>query len=80
MILGESVMISCIGGIIGAIGAIVLVRLLTQVPAVNGLIQGRLDWIVLAQGLGVALLVGFLGGLLPAISASRLTPAQALQN
>lgn len=80
MILGESVTISCIGGVIGAIAAIVLVRLLTQVPAVNGLIQGRLDWNVLAQGIGVALLVGFLGGLLPAISASRLTPAQALQN
>jgi putative ABC transport system permease protein len=80
MILGESVMISCIGGVVGAIAAIVLVRLLTQVPAVNGLIQGRLDWIVLAQGIGVALLVGFFGGLLPAISASRLTPAQALQN
>jgi len=56
------------------------VRLLTQVPAVNGLIQGRLDWVVLAQGIGVALLVGFLGGLIPAISASRLPPAQALQN
>jgi len=80
MILGESVTISCIGGVIGALAAILIVRLLTQVPAVNGLIQGRLDSYVIAQGIGVALLVGFLGGLLPAVSASRMTPAEALQN
>jgi len=80
MILGESVTISCIGGIVGALAAILMVRLLTQVPAVNGLIQGRLDGFVIAQGIGVALLVGFFGGLLPAVSASRMTPAEALQN
>jgi len=80
MILGESIMISFIGGVFGAVSAIILVKLLTRVPAVNGLIQGRVDWVVLAQGLTVALMVGLIGGFLPALSASRLTPAEALQN
>ena len=80
MILGESIMISLIGGVVGACFSILLVKLLTRVPAVNGLIQGRIDWAVLAQGLSVALLVGIIGGFLPALSASRLTPAEALQN
>jgi len=80
MILGESVAISFFGGLVGAVGALLLVQLLTRLPAVNGLIQGRIDWVVLLQGISISLLVGFIGGLLPAISASRLTPAAALQS
>jgi putative ABC transport system permease protein len=79
MILGESLAISAAGGLLGSCGAIGLVKLLTNVPAVRGLIQGRVDLGIVLQGLLVALLVGFIGGLLPAISASKLSPAEALQ-
>ncbi len=80
MILGESVTIALVGGIVGALGAVLLVRLLTQVPAVNGMIQGRIDLAVLVEGMLTAVLVGLLGGLLPALSVSRMRPAEALQN
>ncbi len=80
MILSESMTISILGGIFGVIVSIVFVKVLTNVPAVAGLIEGRIDLFVISQGLIIALLVGLLGGLLPALSASKLTPAEALQS
>jgi putative ABC transport system permease protein len=79
MILGESVALGLVGGCLGVLAAILLVRLLTRVPAVNGLIESRIDPGVVAQGLLVAVLVGLVGGTLPALGASRLAPAEALQ-
>ena len=79
MILGESVTIGLAGGIAGTLAAVTFVRLLTRVPAVNGMIQGRIDVTVLAEGMLTAVLVGLLGGLLPALSVSKMKPAEALQ-
>lgn len=79
MVLLESVVLSIIGAAVGSLGAFVLVRLLTQVPAVSGLIDGRIDPIYALYGLGIALVVGFLGGILPAFRASRLLPTEALR-
>jgi len=78
LILLESVILSLVGAILGGVGAGLVVRLLTFVPTVNGLIDGRLPPIVLAYGLAVALLVGLIGGLLPAYRASRMLPTAAL--
>jgi putative ABC transport system permease protein len=50
------------------------------VPAVNGLIEGRIDPNVLLQGLIVAVVVGLVGGILPALAAGRLRPAEALRS
>jgi putative ABC transport system permease protein len=80
MILLESVLLSAIGAAIGISVAFVLVSLLTQMPAVNGLIEGRIQFAVVMQGLIIALVVGFLGGLLPAFAASRLSPSEALRH
>ncbi len=78
LILLESVILSLVGAILGGVGAGLLVRLLTLVPTVNGLIDGRIPPIVLAYGLAVTLLVGLCGGLLPAYRASRMLPTAAL--
>jgi putative ABC transport system permease protein len=77
LILVESVILSLVGAILGGLGAGLLVRLLTLVPAVNGLIDGRIPPIVLVYGLAGALLVGLIGGLLPAYRASRMLPTTA---
>lgn len=80
MIVGESLTISFFGGLIGALGAILLVKILTNVPAVNGLIEGQINWTVLVQGIVIALLVGLIGGFAPALTASKLSPAEAIQS
>lgn len=77
LILMESVILSLLGAILGAMGAGLLVRLLTLVPTASGLVDGRIPPVVLAYGLAVALLVGLIGGLLPAYRASRMPPTVA---
>lgn len=78
LILLESVILSLVGAVLGGVGAGLLVRLLTLVPTASGLIDGRIPPIVLAYGLAVAVLVGLIGGLLPAYRASRMLPTAAL--
>ncbi|MFC1586946.1 ABC transporter permease [Planctomycetota bacterium] len=73
MILTESVIISLIGGITGVVGAMIVFQLqniTVQTRTYNFAIS--LNWMVMLAGLGVALLVGFIGGVLPAWQASRL--------
>jgi putative ABC transport system permease protein len=79
LILSESVVLSVIGAILGGAGAVLLVRLLTLVPTVNGLIDGRIPPVVIAYGLAGALVVGLIGGLLPAYRASRMLPTVAFR-
>jgi putative ABC transport system permease protein len=79
MILLESIVLSVVGAIVGSSGAFVLVRLLTRLPTVSGLISGRINPIFILYGLGIALIVGFIGGLLPAYRASRMLPTVALR-
>lgn len=79
MILMESLIQAIIGAIIGIVGAIVLVRLLTHVPAVNGLMDGKIQPIVYLYGALLALGVGIIGGLFPALIASRMTPTEAIR-
>jgi putative ABC transport system permease protein len=48
-------------------------------PTVNGLLDGEIQPIVVMYGIALALMVGLLGGLLPAVIASRMTPTTALR-
>lgn len=79
MILSEAVFLSTLGACIGIATAFGLVKLLTRMPAVNGLIEGHISATVIGQGFLIAIIVGFIGGLLPAIVASRLSPNEALR-
>ncbi len=79
MILLESLVIGVVGAIVGGIGASILVHLLTRVPTVSGLIDGRIEPRFFVYGLLLALAVGLIGGLLPAYRASRLLPTVALR-
>jgi putative ABC transport system permease protein len=79
MILFESIVLSVVGAIVGSLGAFLLVRILTRVPTVSGLISGRIHPVFVLYGLLIALVVGFVGGLLPAYRASRMLPTVALR-
>jgi putative ABC transport system permease protein len=75
IVLAESLLISAIGGVVGLWLASMLVKLdLTQ-----GLILMYLPPIAFVLGVLIALVTGFLAGVLPALSAMRLNVVSALR-
>jgi len=77
-VLAESLSIALIGGLIGLTAAKVLA------PSLKALLQGVLSLVYLPvsamiSGTGVALLIGAMAGLIPALTASRLRVVDALR-
>jgi putative ABC transport system permease protein len=79
MVLLEAVALSLVGAAVGAVGAIVLVQLLTRVPAVSGLIDGHVSPVLILYGFLIAVGVGLVGGIVPARRAARMLPIAALR-
>jgi len=77
-VLAEALAIALFGGLLGILGAIILV------PALGNALAGLLPSIVLAPsmllfGLGLAIVVGFASGVIPGVSAMRLRVVNALR-
>jgi putative ABC transport system permease protein len=79
MILLESVVLSIFGALTGIIGAVVLVKLLAQFPAVNSFVEGTVSPMLMLYGQLLAIGVGLLGGAIPAMRAARMLPTAALR-
>jgi putative ABC transport system permease protein len=80
MIVMESLLLSIIGGIVGTVGAIVLTKIFSQIPAAAGVVNGNIAPSVILQGFIIALGVGFLGALYPAYRGAQLLPTEALRH
>lgn len=80
MILAESMVLSIAGAIVGILGAVIVNRILTQVPPVNGFISGKVAPIVMVEGFLIALAVGLLGGAYPAFRGAQLLPTEAIRH
>jgi ABC-type antimicrobial peptide transport system permease subunit len=80
MVLSESLVISLIGGAVGAALGVAAVRAVGNVPGVSGFLPGAIPLPTLAQGFAVALGLGLVGGAFPAWKASRLLPAEAMRS
>jgi putative ABC transport system permease protein len=80
MIVLESVFLSTLGALAGMIGAVVLVQLLIRFPTVKGLIDGRIQPKFFAYGLVIAVFLGLVGSILPALRAARMLPTEALRH
>jgi putative ABC transport system permease protein len=80
MILGESLILSVLGGVLGTIGAVILVRSLTQISTVAGFMTGEIAPVVIAKGFILAFTVGILGGVFPAYRAAQLMPSEGLRS
>ena len=78
MILGESLVLSVIAIVIGLIVGIGLVEIIAAANIMRG-IEPAFSAYLLLKGIGVALLLGLLGGIYPAYRASRLAPTEALR-
>jgi putative ABC transport system permease protein len=79
LILLEAVALSVVGAVLGIVGAVVLVSLLTRLPAVAGLIDSHIQPIFFLYGFLIAGAVGLIGGILPARRAASLLPTAALR-
>lgn len=80
MILGEAILVSLAGTVVGTLGAVWVIRWLTQLPTVNGMIGGDIAPAVIGEGVLMALLVGLVGGAYPALRAIRLVPTEAIHH
>ena len=76
----ESAMLGFGGGIVGvAVGWSVL-RVLARLPQTATLASGTIQWPLIAQAIGIALLAGLLAGAVPAWRAGKLSPVDALRH
>jgi putative ABC transport system permease protein len=80
MVLGESLLLSLIGAFVGTVGGILLTRWLTTFPQVAGYIEGDIPFWVLVEGTLMAVGVGLIGGIYPALRAANLKPTEALRH
>ncbi|WP_414470148.1 ABC transporter permease [Methanobacterium sp. ACI-7] len=78
MILGESIVLTLLAGVVGIVMGLVAIQLL-MMGGMGGFIQPVYTMDTFAKALGIALFVGLIGGFYPAYRASRLPPTEALR-
>jgi putative ABC transport system permease protein len=79
MIIGEAILLSLGGAILGSVVGVVLVKVLSHMPSVAGLVEGKVAVSVIGQAFFVALTVGVVGALYPAIWSALQHPTAALR-
>lgn len=79
MILGEALMLGLLGGLLGIALGVGLTRAAQLIPAVETLLHGIFTPMMFVQAIVVALLLGAVGGVLPAWRAARLEPVEAMR-
>jgi putative ABC transport system permease protein len=79
MILGESFALSLGGAVAGTALAIFLTRVVSRLPAAEGLVRPDVSVRVIITGFLLSLLLGLIGGAYPAIRGASLAPTEALR-
>lgn len=78
MIIGESIVITLFAGVVGSIVGVIVVELFTSFNLLGGMTPVyTID--IFVQAFAIAIVVGILGGLYPAIKAIKLPPTEALR-
>jgi putative ABC transport system permease protein len=80
MILGESLLLSLAGAMMGSALAFLGIRILSRFEAAQAFVVGSVPIHVVLTGLVLAVGVGIVGGLYPAIRATGLQPTEALRH
>jgi putative ABC transport system permease protein len=79
MILGESFALSLGGAVVGTGLAVFLTRVVSHLPAAEGLVRPDVSLRVIVTGFLLSLLLGLVGGAYPAIRGASLAPTEALR-
>ena len=80
LILLESMVVACAGGILGIVLGAAGVATLERLPLLRGKIDGLFTPGLVFAAFGLAVMLGVIGGLYPAMRASRLSPNAALRH
>lgn len=80
MILGESLLLSVVGALAGSVLAFAGIRILSRFEAAQAFVVGSVPLHVVFTGMALAVGVGIVGGLYPAIRATGLQPTEALRH
>lgn len=78
MVLWESLMMGVAGGAVGVLVGSLAVEMLQWSEMIRGRIDAHVSPTLVLYALGVAMVLGLIGGLYPALRASGLQPASAL--
>ena len=78
MIVSESIIITLLSGIVGSICGVILVETIAIVGILEG-INPVFSASIFLEAIAISLIVGIIGGLYPAIKASKLPPTEALR-
>jgi ABC-type antimicrobial peptide transport system permease subunit len=79
MILREALVLGILGGAAGILFALGLTGLLQLNEMIGSFITPAWTWIIFARAILVALSLGLVGGIYPALRATRLLPVEALR-
>jgi len=79
LVLYEALALCGLGGVLGAGLGVAVIWAMKQLPLASSLLTGSFPVELFAQGIGVALALGLVGGVYPAWRASRLPPAEAMR-
>ena len=79
MIMGEALVLSFLGGLLGILLGVGMIEAAARAPAYGSMLRGGYSAGLFVQGMVTALLLGTVGGIYPAWWASRLTPIEALR-
>jgi putative ABC transport system permease protein len=79
MIIGESLLLSLLGAVLGSIMAIAMTRYFSTFPATSGFVDGYIAPGFIALGFLLAISVGVLGAAYPAWWGASLSPIEALR-
>lgn len=79
MVVGEAVVMSLFGGIVGILMGFGLALMMSQLPVFAGYFALKVSIETLISGIILAVMLGILGSIIPAWWASRLSPMEALK-
>jgi putative ABC transport system permease protein len=68
------------GGFLGIVFGLSALRVLAALPETAGFVSTSIQWPLLAEALGIAIMAGLLAGAIPAWRAGRLSPVNALRH